>query len=140
MPLERIDDSIKFARELALDLKYRDKSDSELEVNAAVEAMNQHLFATKGLLPIMGAYSTTLRTKDAFLDLPDPSQNTERLARAPLMSSRIEKVTVEGSVHSFRWLVSSGLALFGIQLYDVNVLPHNITSQNAFVPVLSVEE
>lgn len=140
MSLELINDSIKFARELAIDLDYRDKSDDKIEVVAAVRAMNEHLFAHKGLLSANKNFPTMLHTQEVFLDLPDPTQVIERLPRAPLMSSRVEKAVVSGNVQLFRWIGSSGLALFGIQLSDADLLePHYINSRNAFVPVRSIE-
>ncbi|MFZ1301590.1 MAG: hypothetical protein WAQ27_03365 [Candidatus Microsaccharimonas sp.] len=140
MSLELVNDSIRFARELALDLEYRAKADDQIEVNAAIHAMNEHLFGSQETLTSATDFPTTLRASEAFLDLPDPTQLTERLHRAPLMSSRIEKAVVNGNIHSFRWLGSTGLALFGIQLYNVDILePHYIKPRNAFIPVRAVQ-
>ena len=138
---EYINESIQYARELALDLKYQAKDRNKPEVLSAVRAMNEHLFRpADGGLPPKRDYSTWLRAKQAFIDLPPAIENVEFLELLPLEQSKIEQALIHGEIESFRWLGSVGISLFGIQLSYVNIVqPRNLTPDNTFVPLLALE-
>ena len=133
MSLELISNSIDLARELSLDLELQPETPSEEQIGAAIHVMNQHLWSVKGDVPAL------FRAEEAYLDLPEMPQDIELLSHSSLMHSRIEQAVIKGKIDSFRWLGSTGVTAFGIQLYGVDVLaPRKMTSRNAFVPVEAV--
>lgn len=130
MSLELINNPIQFARELSRNLSERADLPTEEDIEETLHVMNDYLYSVNGNI------SALLHADEAFIGLPDEPVSIELLSFRSLLQSRVEQATLRGKIHSFRWLGSTGMNAFGLQMYGVDVLaPTKERSNNAFIPV-----
>lgn len=132
MSLVRIEDSIEFARELAIDLELSG-APTEGDIHAAVDAMNHHLFGT-------GANTRALLSaQELYEDLPTYEMEVELLSEQEIQQAKIEQAIVKAKIDSFYWLGSASVTGFGLQMYGVDILtPVARHSNSIFVPLDAV--
>ena len=132
MNFVQIEDTIEFARELAIDLELSG-SPTETDIQAAVDVMNHHLFG-------VGANTRALLgAQELYKDLPTYEAELELLREEDIQQAKIERVIAKAKIDSFHWLGSASITGFGLQVYGVDMLAPIVKHANsAFIPLDAV--
>lgn len=132
MSLEQIKDPLSLARVLSHDLKTRPELPTENDISEAVKIINEYYYATKS----DEEDRTILRTAEAFFDLPDDPVDLELISERHIEATRVQEVTIRGTIHQYHWIGSVAITGFGIRLYGVDMISPDIRfASTAFVPV-----
>jgi hypothetical protein len=134
MAIERVGDSIEFAKEIAFELGLHQQGvPSDDMLVTTLDIMNGHLFGTaqnvRVLLKACEAYLVPTHEFEAML-MPDWEFD----------ASRVPDPIIKAKVDSFEWWATGGFSGFGLRVFGVSfVEPKRHHTETAFVPIDAVD-